>query len=67
MNLLEKQLHVKLEVRHDPFLDSPHPPTHGQPPQPVGGYVALLLPLLHLQTPVLPLLLLLPVSQPVKR
>ena len=66
MNLLEKQLHVNLEVRHDPFLDSPHPPTHGQPPQPVGGYVTLL-PLLRLQTFSLPLLLLLPVSQPVKR
>ena len=64
MNLLEKQLHVNLDL----LLDPPHAPSHGKPPQPAGRDVALLLPPpLHLQALGLSLPLLLPVSQPVKR
>ena len=67
MNLLEKEPHVQLEVRHDLLLDPPHSPSHGQPPHPAGGDVTLFLPPLHLQTLGISLPFLLPVSQPVKR
>ena len=48
MNLLEKEPHVQLEVRHDLLLDPPHSPSHGQPPHPAGGDVTLFLPPLHI-------------------